>query len=424
MELANELLDIILSYLDQFTKYKLYGASKIPYLSPIMVGDGTIKAREYFTGQDMSNVIIRELIINSSDAYELHQFPHGIRKVTIIGYSEQISNSLINTKTIKKLVTDFSNFVQQKILEPFEEITFRWFGPSMLKNMYLPNAKKITIGMLSDRILEGLILSSVMPNLNYIKIKDVSLNRSYLSFEGLKNVKISIPNKIDYFELTPNVISLKHDGPIIYHHPNNLIALSGIYSPSYYTKNLIKLEITLTKSKKNELDLSDHNLIYLKIPEIFYLVNGDKIFNPKLKKLHLTDVHNTIITPEIEYVTLGIATQQYYLLEGVLQMNKFHLKFHNSEMHGIIFDGRVSKITIPDTVIDFKLIGELESVNFPLGLKKLHYLAIASTFNLPEFIEILILGKFEYNFHHLPQRLKYYRGPKIGITARYCYYLE
>jgi len=430
MNLPNELINLILDYLDQYTKYKLYKSTNIPYVSHITISnccsDDTIRHMSSSDEINIQNMIIKKLVIKS----KITKYPFGIQKVCVtskFNYEENLG-SINHHGIIKKLTLNgFDCFLNnenlQNFLYPFEQIKIKILNSRLylIENCYLPNAKKLIICRTSpqqDR--SKLVLSKCMPNLKQVTFKC----NLPVSFEGLTTFKLNIPRLDLNFDSTIDVCSLKTADIIVFdsNFPTNLIALSVSNPPVILPNTLIRLEI-INIDNHQKYDLTEHNLVYLKIPEILYLTNGDKLFNPSLKKLYLTDVSVLTTVPPIDHVVLEIKDGYENWLANVSNCKLLKLTFYKSIMKIINFYGSSDNLIFPLTITEIELKGNFQKITLPSTLKKLSLKGeIWCDIDLPKFIEILILDCYDYIFDHLPKHLLYYKGPDNGIKARYNYH--
>jgi len=110
MDIANELIHLILTYLDEFTKFRLYQSSKIPYLSSIKIHpNGTMVLKKRFTNELLQNFHIRYLILTSD---KIKHYQYGMKTLVLSKFNAP-HNLLIPSTLIKVRKDEVNKFISK-----------------------------------------------------------------------------------------------------------------------------------------------------------------------------------------------------------------------------------------------------------------------------------------------------------------------
>jgi len=414
--LANELLNVIISYLDEFTKYRLYQSSSIPYVNKIKIyPDGTIinKMKYHDENVNLKNMYIRKLIVKRT---KLQYYPAGLNTLVI----KELRKPLIPPYQINKLIISDSDKISQEFLQMFESIIMD-FQKKFLK-MCLPNLKKLKIfGIYSDEVV---ILSKITPNLEYLETTSCNM----LTCKNIPNLKVKIFARgyDQSFVLTSNIteLSVNLPGDIVFNKPINLKKLCYVFAPEFYSTNLTHLIITRTHSEKNILNLSNHNLIYLKLPQIFWTVNGNKLLNPNLKTLHLTEANKIMDPLPLDKFIIDNIGNCCIIENYVPDPHEdgwiSFIEYHNSIPYYIDLQCHSSLVKIPEGVKSLKLVGQHDTIIFPNSLTCLELILdnLEGTINLPSGLQMLIAKCVHPEIILIgPLHLKYLKAHKLFLPC-------
>jgi len=360
MELPNELQHLILTLLDDFTKYRLYTSSRsIPYLDRLKIREGGTIINDWNDGKILDNLYIKKLTI----FHVLPYYPYGLDTLHLDTIYQ--NKQPIPTTVIRRLIVNITNNLSEEFLNMFRVIVIR---DGILKNVYLPNLKKLKITT-SEYHKDEIKLCEMTPNLKYVEV----IGSVNICYDNLPSLRVTIKQfnaKKIFFDLTPNIVSLSI-GPVdnvIFNSPNNLKLLKYKFAPELYHSKMTHLIITDTGSTKNKLDLSNYDLIYLKLPQIFWIVNGEKLLNKSLKTLDITEM----------MAKMPVLPIDKFIIDNLGEWGEFYrddsvswIEYHNSIPYHMTIICDSKELVLPHNLVSLKLVGQHDKITLPDTLKKL-----------------------------------------------------
>jgi len=356
MELPNELLHLILTLLDDFTKYRLYTASRsIPYLDRLRIRDcGTIINKMEYNNSNIANVFIKQLTVGSNSI--LPFYPCGLKTLILTSWEKQPIPSII----IKKLIVKKFFIVSQPFFNQIESLILHGF---VIVGSF-PILKKLKIINSNHQEIK---LSEIAPQLKHLEV----VGKFNFVYDNLPDLRVIIKKQEKgIFNLTANITSLTLPSTFdLSYEINNLKKLNFKFAPELYHDQLTHLIITGTTSSHHILDhildlSNNHNLIYLKLPQVFWIINREKLLNKNLKTLHFTT----------RLWEMQIESLDKFIMDDFGDWNCNYvsrIEYHNGIHYHMTMNCNYSDLMLPDNLISLKLGGGIDEITLPKSLKKL-----------------------------------------------------